>query len=186
MKLPRHMPKALHGSAINADFTKCHASIISHLMTFSSLPQLLEPSEAARRVAGESVKFFHSVIYEHHSEEEWELFPLVLKYAEPGEEQEWVRSMIERLTLEHRQVETMWAKMEPDLMRIAEGRAASLDLTAVQTLVLDYGAHAAFEESDFLPLSKTILARHRAELGDMAIEMHRAFKDTHSAKLQDV
>ena len=176
MKLPQHMPKELHGNAFKADFAQCHASIISHLMKFSSLPHLLEPSVQARAVASETVKFFHAVIYEHHSEEEWELFPLVLKYAEPGEEHDWVRSMIERLTLEHRQVETLWAKMEPDLMRIADGHAANLDLGAVQSLVLDYGAHAAFEESDFLPLSKSILARHQSELGEMGVNIHRALK----------
>jgi hypothetical protein len=176
MKLPQHMPKELHGNAAKADFAQCHASIISHLMKFSSLPHLLEPSAQARAVAAETVKFFHAVIYEHHSEEEWELFPLVLKYAEPGEDQEWVRSMIERLTLEHRQVETLWTKMEPELVRIAEGQAASLDLGAVQSLVLDYGAHAAFEESDFLPLSKAILGRHQDELGDMAQKLHRSLK----------
>jgi hemerythrin-like domain-containing protein len=148
------------GSAVPiTNFSNCHVVIISNLMNFSSLPTLLASPEQARQVAKQTLAFFRNVIYLHHTEEELDLFPAALACAVPGEELEWVKSSVERLTREHRQVESSWLRMENEVEKIAHGVAGDLDASALEALVLDYGAHAAFEEKEFLPLCRSMLNR---------------------------
>ena len=143
------------------DFSKSHANIISRLMKFGGLPALLAQPAAARMLASESVQFFRDAVFGHHADEERDLFPTILARTTQGEELELVRSTVLRLTLEHRQIEAKWAKLEPVLLQVANGDAFDLDPAEIEALVLDYAAHAAFEEAEFLPLCRTILARTR-------------------------
>lgn len=140
------------------DFSKSHANIISRLMKFGGLPAVLENPAAARILAAESLRFFREAVLGHHADEERHLFPTMLVRTQ-GEELQHIRKLVEQLTREHRQVEEKWAQLEPVLTQIAQGEAFDLDPAAVETLVLDYAAHAAFEETEFLPLCKTILER---------------------------
>ena len=141
-----------------ADFSKSHASIMARLMKFSGLPALLDNPAAARMLAAEAVQFFREAVMGHHLDEERNLFPTMLARTQ-GEELQSIRALVDRLTREHRQVETKWTQLEPVLTQIAEGESLDLDPAALETLVLDYAAHAAFEEQEFLPLCKTILER---------------------------
>jgi len=153
------LPDEHRSATFIPNFSKCHAAIISNLMLFSSLPTLLESTEQAREVAEQILGFFRNVIYPHHTEEELDLFAAALACATPGDEWAWVKSSVERLTLEHRQVESSWAKIEPELEKIANGLAGNLDASTVEAIVLDYGVHAAFEETEFLPLCRSMLDR---------------------------
>lgn len=154
------------------NFSQCHVGILSHLKAFGGLPALLEPAEQARRIAQDTLKFFRDAVYEHHSEEERELFPAVLASASEGVELDQIKSMVERLTREHRQVEATWARLEPHLKKIAKGQSADLDTSAVQALVRDYSAHAAFEEAEFLPLCQTILSRNSNHMAALGLSLH--------------
>ncbi len=169
------------GAAAIADFSHAHSEIISHLMSFSCLPGALQSpalQSSARQVAAEALAFFHETINAHHVEEEQLLFPEVLSRATDGAEREQVASMIERLSLEHRQVEALWTRLEPALQQIADGRSLTLDGQAVQQLVLDYGGHAAFEEAEFLPLCREILRRNLA-LGEFAPTLNGQLERVH-------
>lgn len=158
------------GTSNVADFSKCHANIITRLMKFGGLPSLLIHPAAARMLASDTVEFFRDAVFGHHAEEERDLFPTVLARTARGAELEQIRSMVERLTQEHRQVEARWAKLEPVLAQIAIGETPKLDASEVEALVLDYAAHAAFEEAEFLPLCRTILARTKdhVSMADLA------------------
>jgi hemerythrin-like domain-containing protein len=151
------------------NFSNCHVGILKRLTALDELPALLEPASKARKIAEESLEFFREAIFEHHLEEERDLFPAVLASAKPGEEMERVRAMTKRLTDEHRVVEGMWKRLESGLKKVAKGHSTDLDVT-------EYKAHAAYEEAEFLPLSETILSRnsnHMAALG-MSIHMRHA------------
>ena len=153
-----------------ADFSKCHANIIARLMKFGGLPSLLNHPAAARMLASDTLGFFRDAVFGHHAEEERDLFPTVLARTTRGAELEHLRSTVERLTQEHRQVEARWDKLEPVLAQIANGETPELDAAEVEALVLDYAAHAAFEEAEFLPLCRTILARTKdyVSMADLA------------------
>lgn len=153
-------------------FAHCHSGILSRLSMLDELPGLLGPAARARMIAEQALSFFREAIFEHHLEEERELFPAVLASAHPGEEQERVQSIAERLTREHRVLEGLWKSLEKDLKRVAKGQDADLDTADVHRLVREYSAHARFEESDFLPLAHTILGRNGNHMAALGLSLH--------------
>ena len=154
------------------NFSHCHEGILRHLAAMEELPAQALAAERARQAAEGTRNFFRDVIFNHHEEEERVLFEAVLASAEPGVELAQVQAITERLTREHRQIEAMWAKLEPQLKKMAKGQTAALDAAAVQQLVSDYQAHATFEEAQFLPLSETILSRNSNHMAALGLSLH--------------
>lgn len=154
------------------NFSQCHEGILSHLRGFGELPALLAPAARARAVATDILAFFRQAVFEHHAEEERELFPAVLASAEAGEERARVQAIVDRLTREHRQVERAWAQLEPELRRVAKGQDSELDAQAVAELVASYRGHAQYEEAVFLPLSQQILSRNANHMAALGMSLH--------------
>jgi len=154
------------------DFSQCHAGILSRLQALDTLPALLEPAARARQIAADTLSFFRQAVFEHHAEEEQELFPAVLASAHKGAEHERLQAIVGQLTAEHRQVEAAWSKLEPKLKAVAKGHDTDLDGADVATLVRAYQAHARYEEEVFLPLSQTILSRDSNHLAALGVSLH--------------
>lgn len=154
------------------EFSNCHGGILGRLDALDRLPALLAPAAEARRIADDSLEFFTAVVYEHHAEEERELFPAVLASSTKGAEREQVQVMVDRLTQEHRDIEAAWEKLKPHLKAIAKGHDAALDTEALAALVAHYKDHARYEEQQFLPLSKTILGRNGDHLAALGVSLH--------------
>jgi len=93
------------------DFSQCHAGIFKKLDMLGELPALLAPAARAREVAEKSLEFFREAIFEHHLDEERELFPAVIADAIKGEEFDKVQFMVARLTIEHRDLEAVWKRL---------------------------------------------------------------------------
>jgi len=164
-------------SAVNTDtpisnFNNCHVGILNRLHALGELPALLEPAARARQIAEESLEFFREAIFEHHLEEERELFPAVIASAQPGEEMQRVKAMAQRLTDEHRAVEKLWKSLEKGLKQVAKGHSTDLDVTDLQHLVTQYQAHAHYEEAEFLPLSEQILSRNSNHMAALGLSLH--------------
>jgi hemerythrin-like domain-containing protein len=155
-----------------SNFTNCHSGIIKRLNALDELPALLEPAARARQIAEQSLEFFREAIFEHHLEEERELFPAVIASAQPGEELERVKAMAKRLTEEHRMVEALWKRLEKGLKQVAKGQSTDLDISEVQRLVSEYTAHARYEEAEFLPLSEVILGRNSNHMAALGLSLH--------------
>lgn len=153
-------------------FTNCHAGILRHMADLGDLPLLLAPAQRARRIAEEALVFFRAAVFEHHAEEEAELFPAVLKSAAPGEERERVQAMAERLSREHRAVEALWKSLEPGLKQVAKGHDTAINTADLERLVQQYSAHAAFEEAEFLPLAQQILSRNTNHMDALDLSLH--------------
>ena len=154
------------------DFSQCHAGILGHLQALGTLPALLEPAARARQIAADTVSFFRDAVYEHHAEEEKELFPAVLASATKGAERDKVQAIIAELAAEHRKVEAAWARLEPKLKALAKGHEAEVDGAEITALVETYQAHARYEEEVFLPLSQAILGRNSNHLAALGMSMH--------------
>lgn len=171
------MSKPAMTSDVNTDapltnFSHCHDGIVSHLDSFGELPALLEPASRARQIAEDIVDFFRAAVYEHHAEEERELFPAVLSSAKPGEELEKVKGLVQMLTREHREVEAQWARLEPQLKKLAKGHVVDIAGSEIDHLVRKYKAHAKFEEDEFLPLSQEILGRNSNHMAALGLSLH--------------
>lgn len=154
------------------NFSHCHDGIISQLKAMADLPDLAVAAERARQVAEDTRQFFRNVIYNHHDEEERVLFEAVLTSASEGDELTRVKAITDRLTREHRAVEAMYVRLEPELKKMSKGQVCHLDTAAIDILVREYRAHAAFEEAEFLPLSKIILSRNSNHMAALGLSLH--------------
>ena len=100
------------------------------------------------------------------------MFCAVERSARPGAEREHVQALVRQLTTEHREVEDLWRRLRPVVQAIAAGRASLLRQAAVDLLVEVYAAHASFEEREFLPLARVILARDGNHMEALALALH--------------
>ena len=154
------------------NFSHCHDGILKHLQAMDDLPTLAETVQRARQQAESVLQFFRKVVINHHEEEERVLFDAVLRSATEGAEASRVKDVTAQLTREHRQVEAQFAKLEPELKKMAKGQACQLDAGALHALVQQYQAHAEFEETEFLPLSHTILVRNSNHMAALGLSLH--------------
>jgi hemerythrin-like domain-containing protein len=154
------------------NFTNSHAGIVMHLDRLSELPALLAPANLARKTAQQTLNFFRHAVYEHHADEEKTLFPAVLESAADAAERSTVQALVKALTVQHRALEALWEKIEPELKKIAKGSEHSLEAGLLMQLVTRYREHAAFEEAQFLPLSQQILGRNDNHMAALGISLH--------------
>jgi hemerythrin-like domain-containing protein len=165
-------PAAASSSSPVDDFSQCHAGILGQLNALDTLPALLGPAARARKVAADVLGFFRDAVFEHHAEEEAELFPAVLASATAGAERDQVQALVTRLTGEHRRIEAGWTRLEPRLKAVSKGHEADLDGAEVSALVQQYREHARFEEEVFLPLSQAVLGRNSNHLAALGVSLH--------------
>lgn len=154
------------------DFSRCHEGIVSRLGALARLPALLDAADQARAVAADTLRLFDEGVLAHHLDEEKVLFPSVQRSAMPGDEAALVEALAERLTREHRDVESQWKALEAPLKAAARGKPAALEAPAVQRLVATYLAHARFEETHYLPLAARILGRNANHLAALDASLH--------------
>jgi len=154
------------------NFSHCHDGILRHLTAMDALPARAVAAEQARQQASDVLAFFRKVVLNHHEEEERLLFVAVHDSAATDKERSRVSDLTTRLTREHRQVEALFAKLEPELKKMAKGQPCQLDDQSVQALVAQYRAHAQFEEAEFLPLSRTILGRNSNHMAALGLSLH--------------
>lgn len=159
------------GSPIN-NFTDSHEGIISNLKSLGEVPSLLEPALRAKAIAEKTLNFFRPAVFDHHREEEKDLFPAVLAAAEKGAERDKVKAMADSLTAEHRVIEAIWRELEPQLSKLASGHIGLMDTALVDHLVEKYQAHAMLEEQHFLPLAEVILRRKDPQMAELALSLH--------------
>jgi hemerythrin-like domain-containing protein len=80
--------------------------------------------------------------------------------------------MAKRLTDEHRAIEALWKQLEKGLKPVAKGQSTRLDVSELHRLVTEYKAHAAYEETEFLPLSEEILGRNSNHMAALGLSLH--------------
>ena len=153
-------------------FTHCHVGILAQLSRLNDLPALLAPAALARKTAEQSISFFGKGMYNHHQEEEKELFPAVCSSAQPGAERLRAENLVEQLTAGHRELEALWERVAPGLKKVAKGEDAQLDEAALSRLVQHYREHALLEEYEFLPLAETILGRNSNHMAALGLSLH--------------
>jgi hemerythrin-like domain-containing protein len=162
--------------AVNAtsplnDFSQCHTGILAQLDKLADFAEQVAAAERTRQTATALLALFSRGVLEHHSEEENELFPAVLRSALPGEA-DAVREQAERLTREHRVIESLWKRIEGPVAAAAKGKHAEVDSDVADELVRLYQAHARFEEEEFLPLSAKILGRNGNHMEALGLSLH--------------
>jgi hemerythrin-like domain-containing protein len=173
--MSKHKAHTMSTSDLDAPighFSHCHVGILAQLSRLNELPALLSPAALARKTAEQSIAFFGKAMYEHHQEEEKELFPAVRSSAHAGPERMRVEGLIGQLTASHRELEALWERIAPGLHKVAKGQDAQLDEAALSRLVQQYRQHALLEENEFLPLAETILGRNSNHMAALGLSLH--------------
>lgn len=154
------------------DFSDCHVGIIATLQKMNQLPEQVAAAKAARETAHEVFHMFEEIVFNHHFEEEHDLFPAVLASSHPGPERTHVASLIAQLTQEHRDVEAAWGRLRSQVKAASKGAESHFADQDIKELVARYSAHARFEEQNFLPLSQEILGRNSNHLAALGVSLH--------------
>ena len=68
------------------DFSTCHVGFVTVLEAALGLPEMMVTAARSRSCATDMLKMFHDHLLAHHDDEERDLFPAVLRIAQPGEE----------------------------------------------------------------------------------------------------
>ena len=154
------------------NFRNCHIGILHHLEGLSELLSQFDNAQVAQKIAQETFNYFHLGMKVHHQEEELELVPAVLSSALPGEERNLVLRLIEKLTQQHRVLESEWKEIELALKAIIKGHPNTLDHVHFKLLINRYQTHASLEERDFLPLAEKILGRNSNHMAALGLSLH--------------
>jgi len=153
------------------DFSRSHAGLRKLLESLATLGQKGESATQAQDTARTALQSFRPAMFEHHGEEEKELFPAVLAASNP-QEYGRLRALTEALTAEHRQIEALWHTLQPALEALAQGKPTAMDTALVQDIVARYAAHARLEEEQFLPMAETILGRKDPSMAALGFSLH--------------
>lgn len=155
-------------------FSGAHGHIISGLLDLQHLPEMAVVLERARTVASATLEMFDKQVLQHHAEEEQELFVSVQRSCRDAREGHQVRELVDRLTLEHRQIERLWSRIRPAVALTAAGKVHGDSALAdeVRSLCELYGGHAKLEEEVFLPLADTILGRNANHMAALVVSLH--------------
>ena len=162
----------VHIDAPLAGFSECHHEFVAQLHSALYLPELVSAAARARAMAGDLHRMFSECVLAHHADEERELFPAVLRAAQPGAEADEAKAMVAQLVREHRDMDARWMELEPAIAAVARGETPPVEAGLIEDMVQHFFAHAHFEEEHFLPLAQKILGRHSEEMAALGRALH--------------
>ena len=160
------------------DFSDCHAGFVTVLEAALGLPGMIAAAARSRSCAADMLKMFRDSLLAHHEDEERDLFPAVLRIAQPGPEAERASAMIAQLIREHREIAQLWKRLEPTVQGIANGYLPRLDSALLEDLVRRFNDHVRLEEDEFLPFAQQVLAREAEDMAMLGRTLHRRHEAT--------
>lgn len=155
------------------DFSRCHVGFATVLEAALGLPEMIVSAARSRSCAADMLKMFHDRLLAHHDDEERDLFPAVLRVAQPGAEADRARAMVAQLVREHREIAQLWKQLEPGVQAIANGYLPRLDSALLQELVKRFNEHVRVEEEEFLPFAQQVLARQADDMAMLGLALHQ-------------
>jgi hemerythrin-like domain-containing protein len=155
------------------DFSKCHVGFVTVLETALGLPEMIVTAARSRSCAADMLKMFRDRLLAHHDDEERDLFPAVLRVAQPGAEADRAQAMVAQLVREHREIAQLWKQLEPAVHAIANGYLPQLDSALLRDMVQRFNEHVRVEEEEFLPFAQRVLAREAEDMAMLGLALHR-------------
>ena len=113
--------------------------------------------EQARQAAANVLRYFNEAGPHHHTDEEQDLFPLLLDAAK-GDDAERANVLVAALLGDHREMNRMWAELRPSLAAIASGESSQLWLDRVAEFCALYRRHILTEAGEALTLAEQLIA----------------------------
>ena len=138
----------------------CHDRIRKQLKTMDMLasPAVLAATpDEVRQAASAVLRYFEKAAPHHHEDEEHDLLPMLTETAREDDAALLARLMPEVLA-EHRQMEQLWQRLQPQLAAIAQGQASTLDSADAGAFGELYLRHMDKEESHIAPMAKRLFS----------------------------
>lgn len=137
----------------------CHTRVEKQCLTLERLQAhlIVHASDTPAQEAAYAVlRYFNSAAKHHHEDEEEDLFPALLE-AMAGSDAVGMRELIETLEAEHRALENRWARMQPQLQAITQGKCVLLSKEEVAAFATGYRTHILREDTELLPMAQRLL-----------------------------
>jgi hemerythrin-like domain-containing protein len=131
----------------------CHERILTHCKLLGRIVEHHARGELGAAVHGacaQATRYFTTAAVHHHEDEEQDLFPRLLR-ARAG-----LAPLIARLREEHQRLETAWKNLAPALAEPEAFDTADF-LRRVGEFRAAYEAHVALENSELLPVARSLI-----------------------------
>ena len=137
----------------------CHARIRRNCVLIERLAEHLAAggSDAeARQAAANILRYFDTAAYNHHRDEEDDLFPLLQRNV-PYDELNALFDLLQRLRADHARLDALWSRMRERLVEILQCGIGGLAPAVAAEFHQAYEGHIAVEEAQLLPLARRVL-----------------------------
>ena len=138
----------------------CHDRIRKQLKTMESLASpaaFAATPDEVRQAASAVLRYFEKAAPHHHEDEEHDLLPMLADTAR-GDDAALLARLMPEVLDEHRQMEQLWQRLQPQLAAIAAGGAGTLDGADATRFGELYLGHMDKEESHIAPMAKRLFS----------------------------
>jgi pyridoxamine 5'-phosphate oxidase len=138
----------------------CHDRIRKQLKTLDMLasPAVLAATpDEVRQAASAVLRYFEKAAPHHHEDEEHDLLPMLTATARE-DDAALLASLKPEVLDEHRQMEQLWQRLQPQLAAIAQGQSSTLDSADAGVFGELYLRHMDKEESHIAPMAKRLFS----------------------------
>lgn len=145
----------------------CHERVRHYASLSCKLAEHLRQhgvDDQARAAAAAILRYFDVAAPLHHQDEDDDLFPLLSSRAD-----EALQHRIAAITAEHAELGGLWQQVRVLLAKLAQGEAADLPQSLVETFAQRYCAHAQSEDDAVYPWAGRLLSP--AELQELGRRM---------------
>ena len=156
----------------------CHHRIERQCATLRRLVPHLAAHGAdveARTAATGVMRYFDTAAQLHHSDEEENLFPALIE-SMAGSDAVCLHALTDRLTADHRELDSLWQCVRIALERVVAGDGVSLPASDVEALVGLYAQHIEREERDLQPMAARLLSDDALERIGRAMRERRGIE----------
>jgi len=147
----------------------CHDRIRKQLKTMDLLasPAVLAAApDEVRQAAGAVLRYFEKGAPQHHEDEEHDLLPMLADTAR-DDDAALLAGLMPEVLDEHRQMEQLWQRLQPQLAAIAAGQSSTLDSADATAFGELYLGHMDKEENHIAPMAKRLFsAAQMRQLGN--------------------
>lgn len=112
--------------------------------------------EQARRAAETVLRYFDTCPPQYFSDEEEDLFPALLE-SMAGSDAVCLNELTAATVRQHRQLETMWARLRKGLAAVVSEQAATLDRAEIDAFATLYRNCIEREQAELLPMAERLL-----------------------------
>lgn len=156
-------------------FDACHRTIRKQLQTIWRVVEHVPrhgADEAARKAAMDVLRYFSTAGFNHHEDEERDLFPAVLGAVARSERRQ-TKALIDRLIDDHRRMAGIRERVLEKLLLVTQGKIPEFNVQEVESFASLYLEHMRIEHEELLPLARSVLSAEQIHSLSVTMSVRR-------------